>query len=190
MRSEIDVLFLRCSRGKRAALLGLSLATLAACGASCVPTPYFRFQFPGNDDGIAGVWSVDLSAYCGNFVTNSRFWSTAEGVPAPGWGWYEFEGDTDFGWEVEHAGDGLGCTHTEGIAFWTYYTQRPQFAIRAPMWLPLVIVLLVAASKSASRKKRIATRLAKGQCISCGYSLIGNTSGVCPECGNHTQGLM
>jgi hypothetical protein len=27
------------------------------------------------------------------------------------------------------------------------------------------------------------TRVARGQCVQCGYDLTGNVSGVCPECG-------
>ncbi|GMU83587.1 MAG: hypothetical protein AMXMBFR47_34570 [Planctomycetota bacterium] len=179
---------MRRSRARKVRLVFLTVVTIAVCGLSCVPTPYYRLQSTGYDDDIAGVWSVDISLYCGNLVSNSRFWSTAEGAPAPGWGWYEYVGDTDFGWELEHGGDGLGgCTHVNGIAFWKYYTQRPQVAIRAPMWLPLALVLLVSASKSMSRKQRIATRLANRQCVACGYSLIGNISGVCPECGNRAD---
>ena len=33
------------------------------------------------------------------------------------------------------------------------------------------------------RKQQRRHRLAHGLCLTCGYSLAGNISGVCPECG-------
>ena len=36
----------------------------------------------------------------------------------------------------------------------------------------------------ALRVNAILRRRQLGRCMACGYSLIGNTSGVCPECGN------
>ena len=33
------------------------------------------------------------------------------------------------------------------------------------------------------RRERLAERRRRGLCTACGYSLTGNTSGVCPECG-------
>ncbi len=40
--------------------------------------------------------------------------------------------------------------------------------------LPLPVALLAI---------RRFPRMREGHCVQCGYSLIGNTSGVCPECG-------
>jgi hypothetical protein len=39
------------------------------------------------------------------------------------------------------------------------------------------------AFPDAIRARRSETRASRGLCILCGYSLIGNESGVCPECG-------
>lgn len=53
---------------------------------------------------------------------------------------------------------------------------------RIPLWPELVLCLiypgyvLVCHYRQRSRSK-------KGCCQNCGYSLTGNTSGVCPECG-------
>jgi len=32
--------------------------------------------------------------------------------------------------------------------------------------------------------RRESARRRRGLCVKCGYNLAGNTSGVCPECGN------
>jgi hypothetical protein len=37
------------------------------------------------------------------------------------------------------------------------------------------------------RRARIEHRRANGLCLACGYSLQGNVSGVCPECGTAHQ---
>lgn len=49
-----------------------------------------------------------------------------------------------------------------------------------PLWMPLflTIFLTVLTFRSASRHRR-------GYCRGCGYNLVGNTSGRCPECGRH-----
>jgi hypothetical protein len=46
--------------------------------------------------------------------------------------------------------------------------------------LPLAIVGIVRDVRTRRRKKRGD----RGECLACGYSLTGNASGVCPECGH------
>ncbi len=41
----------------------------------------------------------------------------------------------------------------------------------------LVVVLYCIGARRQDRRRR------RNACLSCGYSLVGNTSGVCPECG-------
>ena len=43
-----------------------------------------------------------------------------------------------------------------------------------------VVVFVIRLARRPSRSQR---RAAMGLCVACGYSLKGNTSGVCPECG-------
>jgi hypothetical protein len=57
------------------------------------------------------------------------------------------------------------------------------------VWIPLWLVnILLAAALAglvyAGRRSRRRRRLRHVCCIECGYSLVGNTSGVCPECGS------
>jgi uncharacterized paraquat-inducible protein A len=40
--------------------------------------------------------------------------------------------------------------------------------------------------RNIARRKLQHRRRAMGCCIKCGYSLTGNSSGVCPECGTST----
>jgi membrane protein implicated in regulation of membrane protease activity len=58
----------------------------------------------------------------------------------------------------------------------------------APTWVQAAVVAAViplAAVGGArdARRSRRRRRKELGLCASCGYSLTGNTSGVCPECG-------
>jgi len=62
----------------------------------------------------------------------------------------------------------------EGVVF--------QF-IFVPLWLPFLLIALPTGWLFWSDHRR---RLRVGCCAQCGYSLTGNTSGKCPECGATT----
>ena len=47
------------------------------------------------------------------------------------------------------------------------------------LYMPGFTFVLMRGSRARQRRERWAA----GRCIRCGYSLTGNTSGVCPECG-------
>ncbi len=49
-----------------------------------------------------------------------------------------------------------------------------------PLWIPLLLAVVTTGVLSW-RRYRLVNRA--GHCVSCGYDLTGNTSGVCPECG-------
>jgi hypothetical protein len=57
--------------------------------------------------------------------------------------------------------------------------------ITFPYWLPALFLAVPVAAGAVHirRRRRRARRTRTGLCVSCGYSLAGNTSGVCPECG-------
>ena len=60
-------------------------------------------------------------------------------------------------------------------------------------WLLLASVLAVAGYVAAERHYTLRgplreRRWQNGQCVACGFSLHGNTSGVCPECGTPYNG--
>ena len=47
-----------------------------------------------------------------------------------------------------------------------------------PLWIPtLIVVVATVFFHRRARPKR------PGHCLKCDYNLIGNESGVCPECG-------
>ena len=55
-------------------------------------------------------------------------------------------------------------------------------AIHIPLWMPFLPI--AAASLLAWRRARMRR---PGHCRNCGYDLMGNVSGVCPECGKEVQ---
>jgi len=56
-----------------------------------------------------------------------------------------------------------------------------------PLWIP-VLVFLVVPAISAGRLVRHRYRRRHNLCVKCGYSLEGNVSGTCPECGTVVAG--
>jgi hypothetical protein len=71
-------------------------------------------------------------------------------------------------------------------ARWETVNASGFLAWRVPVWPGLLLCSLFSAfiTKRAYRSAR-APRLRC--CLHCGYSLIGNTSGVCPECGTKAE---
>ena len=63
----------------------------------------------------------------------------------------------------------------------------PVLGIRLQLWLLGALALVLPAGHlafAAGRRWRRRRHAARGLCPACGYDLTGNTSGVCPECGN------
>ncbi len=52
-----------------------------------------------------------------------------------------------------------------------------------PLWLIMLLLAGYPAVVFIYRPFRRLRRARKGLCLSCGYDLMGNESGVCPECG-------
>lgn len=66
---------------------------------------------------------------------------------------------------------------------WSFYSvNKPQYQqLTIPLWIPLVcsIILFVLSRRKVIRESGRKNR----SCSTCNYSLIGNLSGICPECG-------
>jgi hypothetical protein len=57
--------------------------------------------------------------------------------------------------------------------------------LACPFWFPFVIFAAYPIYAIATRWVRPYRRRKAGQCVACGYPLIGNASGRCPECGQY-----
>ena len=55
-------------------------------------------------------------------------------------------------------------------------------------FVAVFVALMVISLVRLYRRDRRATRFNRGDCLHCGYSLTGNVSGVCPECGSPVAG--
>ena len=63
-----------------------------------------------------------------------------------------------------------------------HYDGTEDYAVRVPLVIPLVIFLIYPSTVLVERLVR-GRSFPPGHCVQCGYSLTGNVSGVCPECG-------
>lgn len=64
-----------------------------------------------------------------------------------------------------------------------FYGEDNMLWVTIPLWLPFVIV----AAPTAFLWHIDRRRKHQGHCPKCGYDLLGNQSGVCPECGTTIQ---
>lgn len=63
--------------------------------------------------------------------------------------------------------------------------QIHTWIVTVPLWMLMLLLMPLPTVKIAMelRQRRQRLRQLRGQCLACGYSLTGNVSGVCPECG-------
>jgi hypothetical protein len=81
-----------------------------------------------------------------------------------------------------------GNDYVSGYSLWR---ASPTLEIGWSLLLPLLLTVflgvgggIVGRSVAATiEDRRTEKRAAEGRCFRCGFSLTGNTSGVCPECG-------
>jgi hypothetical protein len=93
-------------------------------------------------------------------------------------------------WDKWYCSDGLEYGISGGyylslghLPYLTLHHNPSEGKGEMPLWLvcpPLATLVLLL-----SCYRRI--RPSSGHCVSCGYSLVGNTSGRCPECGYVTK---
>jgi hypothetical protein len=97
-------------------------------------------------------------------------------------------------WPFERATDYYEADLRQGTTFrfryerWVWNDRDLTADVRLitfPYWLPALLLTapVVAGAVRLRRRRRRARRIRRGLCVSCGYALAGNTSGVCPECG-------
>jgi hypothetical protein len=79
---------------------------------------------------------------------------------------------------------GLGFEIAEGaVQASPYHFRTLDCAIPDYFLVAILLVLPLCRAKELLRSIGRRSRLLRNLCLSCGYSLTGNTSGVCPECG-------
>ena len=63
-----------------------------------------------------------------------------------------------------------------------YFRPSSCVTVWFPAWVP-PLVLATVSYIVARPLIRVRNRRRRGLCVTCGYDLRGNVSGVCPECG-------
>jgi hypothetical protein len=67
-----------------------------------------------------------------------------------------------------------------GITYLNIPTNFSHLAeVNVPLWMPVLALSVLPFVRVLQGFRRVRS----GCCLTCGYSLTGNTSGVCPECG-------
>jgi hypothetical protein len=85
---------------------------------------------------------------------------------------------------VGSEGEWLTVWFDHGAVYMSFGTP---FTFLAPCWF-LVLVLAAYPTWAFIHGPLLRyRRRRRGECVDCGYSLTGNVSGVCPECGTKTE---
>ena len=96
-----------------------------------------------------------------------------------GWQWNSLAADDDElappALTTRHQFVGFGYTH------WGHRTNR-YVMLAIPHWSLVAMSLIVGATRWWPTL-RAQSRRRRHLCLACGYSLTGNVSGTCPECG-------
>lgn len=134
---------------------------------------------------LAVAWVVSESHTVG-YLGNSIGFGVRSGTLS-----FHRRNSEGFGWVHEQVSSG---TQRIAVNRWrpsiTVGTNGPNVRIsiyRLPIWIPLVAAMVTAAWLYLPlwrlRQARKADLPPGPRCRTCGYSLIGNSSGRCPECG-------
>jgi hypothetical protein len=159
--------------------LGLLLLLIMICWRTNVTSDnlYWQLPVPGNlrfNLRIAGVLTSPhgVELYVKNCsIPNPRHklsWESGQagGIVGPDWKYLGFQ----IHWWEQPA---------RGMA--SYYSER---VFVLPYWFLCLLLALYPiwwTKWMAEQLKR--KRLEAGECLTCGYNLTGNVSGICPECG-------
>ena len=102
-------------------------------------------------------------------------------------GWNRGVPQAVFGPNERHAFLGISWSASHAVSIDDSATTRVISILKVQMpllWLIALFGILPSAWLVRSWHVRQADRRREGRCLACGYSLTGNTSGVCPECGS------
>ncbi len=75
------------------------------------------------------------------------------------------------------------------LGVWGHWRDQPQkeLLVHVSIWYlnAVLLALLVLLARPLRKPIVIRNRRKRGQCVHCGYDLRGNTTPLCPECGNN-----
>jgi hypothetical protein len=81
----------------------------------------------------------------------------------------------------------LGFSYTSGTAMRFNAGPTQQDEVKISLWAPMVFFALYPAFVVVVAPFRRSHRYYRRRCPKCSYSMVGNTSGVCSECGEQTS---
>ena len=84
---------------------------------------------------------------------------------------------------VEELVEGNTSTRGGRITHYQSSARIPLTRNAGVLAVPLMLMMVIAFARGRYRRFLRHRREKSGLCISCGYNLEGNVSGVCPECG-------
>lgn len=67
--------------------------------------------------------------------------------------------------------------------------KEGQFVVVPPLWLALPVSIAVLLRFRRPIGRAFLPRRPPSSCVSCGYNLTGNVSGICPECGTSCRAV-
>lgn len=154
----------RRSRARRTLKWGGTASCLVLFGA-LVLSPTCRIEWATWPYGPASDEQQLVIGFHGGAFDVCKFGSIG-GMGPPGWpgfSWY-----ADWPWEWFWL---PGASRFYGVA-------GSKLGVLIPLWLPLLLTLIPTIHLWYKDREPL-----PGCCVKCGYDLTGNTSGLCPECG-------
>ncbi|HET6246769.1 MAG TPA: hypothetical protein VFE47_03645 [Tepidisphaeraceae bacterium] len=115
---------------------------------------------------------------------HSHFRITGEEAPSDSFSprFNYFGGDYSYNETGRHTFAGVQFINTSKAVNDDLWTTWPFQAIIIPLWLITLLAVPLPMVMTAGALRRWRRRRA-GRCVNCGYSMTGNVSGACPECG-------
>jgi hypothetical protein len=137
---------------------------------------------PGAEVWSGGYIQNDVSLSGGVIWFRHTSWCSTTSRPQIGW---HLVRDPQRGWGVLRKYPFPTIYHQQGKYLSPIYLPFDDYLVMTPLWLPFLFLLIptVLLWRRGRRKPR------PGFCQACGYDLTGNTTGICPECGQEVTAL-
>ena len=141
---------------------------------------YWTYEDLAINKYLEGVDNRDDPGFGDTFRYRMVSMTVGRGVCAVGYGvmhnptrtpWFQHQSWFDPWFE------GWSSSHPSGFAIEEW--PRREKVVMFPLWLPVVLFAVMPVVWMIGRRGSPSNR-----CPTCSYSLTGNTSGICPECGS------